>query len=165
VKRAGDYAGHAALQQRVLPMYRAGFVDALAARCGGGLSLFAGSPHQGETIVAAERLHAARWTHARNVHLLRGAAYFCYQRGLSAWLARADPQALILEANPRYLSSPPAIEWMRSRGRPVLGWGLGAPSSGVLTAWLRRRFLRGLSAIIAYSTRGAAEFAAAGVPV
>ena len=165
MKSAGNFPGHAALQQRVLPLYRAGFVDALAGRCGGGLSLFAGSPQPGETIVAAERLRAARWTHARNVHLLRGGAYFCYQRGLPAWLARADPDALIVEANPRYLSSPAAIEWMRSRGRPVLGWGLGAPSSGVMTAWLRRRFLHGLSAIIAYSTRGAAEFAAAGVPV
>src|SRR3989304_4337781 len=54
---------------------------------------------------------------------------------------------------------------MRWRRRPVLGWGLGAPHTGVLTAWLRLRFLRGLSGVIAYSTRGAAEYAAAGIPV
>jgi glycosyltransferase involved in cell wall biosynthesis len=35
----------------------------------------------------------------------------------------------------------------------------------MLAGWFRRRFLRRLSGVIAYSTRGAAEYAAAGVPV
>ncbi len=165
MKGETGFSGRAALQQRVLPLYRADFVDALADRCQGGLGVFAGSARRDEAIVAAERVRVARWTHARNVHVLGGAAYFCYQRGLTGWLNRLDPDVLLLEANPRYLSSPKAIEWMRSRRRPVLGWGLGAPGGGVLSAWFRRRFLRGLSGVIAYSTRGAAEYAAAGIPV
>jgi len=165
VKRDPGFSGRVALQQRVLPLYRAGFVDGLADRCDGGLGLFAGSARPDEAIVAADHVRAARWTRARNWHVLRGGAYFCYQRGLTGWLSQLDPEVLIVEANPRYLSTPRAVEWMHSRGRPVLGWGLGAPRGGALTAWLRHRFLRGLSGVIAYSTRGAGEYAAAGIPV
>ena len=111
------------------------------------------------------RLEAARWSRAHNLHLLGGRAYFCFQRGLETWLAGADPDALVLEANPRYLSSPRAIDWMERRGRRVLGWGLGAPKGGFLSGWFRRRFLQRLSGVIAYSTRGASQYAAAGVPV
>ena len=116
-------------------------------------------------IRTADGLAKARWGRAQNDHLLAGRAYFCVQRGLEAWLAGSDPDLLVLEANPRYLSSPGAIAWMERRGRRVLGWGLGAPGSGLLAGWVRRRFLRRLSGVIAYSTRGAAEYAAAGVPV
>jgi glycosyltransferase involved in cell wall biosynthesis len=153
-----------ALQQRVLPTYRAAFFDALAGRCSGGLDVFAGTPRDSEAIQSASRLDRARWNRAENVHLFGGRAYFCYQRGLKAWLAGADPQLLVLEANPRYLSSPGAIAWMEERGRPVLGWGLGAPRGGLMAGGFRRRFLRRLTGVIAYSTRGAAEYAAAGVP-
>jgi len=38
------------------------------------------------------------------------------------------PDALIMEANPRYLSTASAVKWMHKQNRPVIGWGLGAPS-------------------------------------
>ena len=38
------FPGRLALQQRVLPVYRVPFVDTLADRCDGGLSVFAGQP-------------------------------------------------------------------------------------------------------------------------
>src|SRR3970282_179115 len=160
-----QFPGRAAVQQRVLPRYRAAFFDNLAVRCDEGLDLFAGMPRAAESIQTAEALARARGTGAQNVHLLGGRAYLCVQRGLEAWLAHADPDVLVLEANSRYLSSPRAIAWMERRGRPVLGWGLGAPGRGALAGWFRRRFLRRMSGVIAYSTRGAAEYAAAGVPV
>ena len=159
------FPGRVALQQRVLPRYRAAFFDSLAAGCGRGLDLFAGTPRASEAILTADGLARARWSRAQNDHLLGGRAYFCVQRGLEAWLAGSDPDLLVLEANPRYLSSPRAIAWMERRGRPVMGWGLGAPGTGLLAGWFRSRFLRRLSGVIAYSTRGAAEYAAAGVPV
>jgi glycosyltransferase involved in cell wall biosynthesis len=159
------FPGRLALQQRVVPRYRAGFFDSLAGRCAQGLDLFAGRPRGSEAIHPAESLSQARWERARNIHLLGGRAYFCAQPGLTEWLARADPDLLVLEANPRYVSSPGAIAWMERRGRPVLGWGLGTPGGGLLTKWFRRRFLRRLAGVIAYSTRGAAEYADSGVPV
>ena len=120
---ARRFAGRLALQQRVLPRYRAPFFDSLAARCDRGLDLFAGRPRASEAIQTADGLARARWSRAENDHILGGRAYLCVQRGLEAWLAGSDPDLLVLEANPRYLSSPGAIAWMERRGRRVLGWG------------------------------------------
>ena len=79
-----------------------------------------------------------------------------------------QPDALIVEANPRYLATPSALKWMHSRGRKVIGWGLGAPSlSGPLAGFRQiswTRFLRQFDALIAYSQRGAQEYAALGFP-
>ena len=57
---------------------------------------------------------------------------------------------------------------MHERGRKVIGWGLGSPPvrgplSGLLQA-RRRRFLRQFDALIAYSQRGAREYAELGFP-
>ena len=159
------FAGKLAIQQRVLPPYRAGFFDLLAAACDGGLSVFAGNPRPGEAIPRGE-LHAARFAPARNLHLLGGPVYFCWQAGLPDWLADWDPDALVVEANPRYLSTPAALEWMKQRGRSVVGWGLGAPAlSGPLAGLRRSRrlaFVRQFDALITYSRRGADEYAALG---
>jgi glycosyltransferase involved in cell wall biosynthesis len=157
-----SFAGKLGILQRVLPRYRAPFFDLLAGQCEGGLSVFAGQPRPSEAIPSATNLSIAQWHEASNLHILSGPLYLCYQRGLLDWLERWDPDALIIEANPRYLSTPAAVRWMRARKRPVLGWGLGAPSGGMLAAW-RRNFLRSLDGVIAYSERGAAQYRAAGV--
>jgi glycosyltransferase involved in cell wall biosynthesis len=66
------------------------------------------------------------------------------------------------------LSNQLAIAWMKRRGRPLLGWGLGAPPTAGFTAGLRgnirRQFLEAFDAVIAYSSRGAEEYRRAGVP-
>ena len=156
------------VQQRVLPTYRAPFFATLARVCGGGLGLFAGQPRPQEAIESARQVEGVTLFSARNVHLFSGPLYLCWQRGLRAWLEDWQPQVLIVEANPRYLSTPMAIRWMRHRGGVVIGWGLGAPQGQALPllvnmrrAW-RRRFLAQFDALIAYSRRGAAEYAALG---
>jgi glycosyltransferase involved in cell wall biosynthesis len=162
------FSGKLALQQRVLTPYRAAFFDALAAACDGGLSIFAGQPRPEESIATTNVLNLASFTPARNLHLLRGPFYLCYQRGLVSWLSDCDPDALIVEANPRYLSTPAAVRWMKQHGRPVLGWGLGtAPLTGPLSGLRKSRrtsFLRPFDALITYSRRGADEYAALGFP-
>lgn len=154
--------------QRVLPLYRAAFFDALAEKCTNGLHVFAGAARPGESIPLAEKLSVAQWTRAKNVHILGGPLYLCWQQGLRKWLEDSDPNALIVEANPRYLSTPAAIDWMKQRHRPVLGWGLGAPTIRGSLAGLRlerrRAFLARFDALIAYSQRGAGEYAALGYP-
>ncbi|RME90484.1 MAG: glycosyltransferase [Anaerolineae bacterium] len=161
------FVGRLGVQQRVLPVYRVPFFDALAKACSGGMSLFAGLPRRREAIAIAPGLGVGRYVRAHNVHLLGGPLYVCYQRGFLDWLETWRPDALIVEANPRYLSTPAAIRWMRTRHRPVIGWGLGAPRSGPL-AWFRQRmwarFLKRFDALIAYSRRGAREYAALGFP-
>jgi glycosyltransferase involved in cell wall biosynthesis len=161
------FHGRVGVQQRVFPAYRAAFIDRLSERCDGGLNLFAGAPRPAEAILTTDKVRVAEFTTARNLHLFHGGAYLCMQRGILAWLRRWNPDVLILEANPRYISNSSARKWMQRRGRPVIGWGLGAPplrgGYTFLLEWVRWRFLGAFDALIAYSTRGAAEYEALGV--
>ena len=164
------YPGRLALQQRVFPAYRATFFDLLAARCAGGLSVYAGDALPQEQIPSSGELQIAQFVQARNRHLFDPSSplYYCWQPGLFRWLESWQPDALIVEANPRYRSTHRAIHWMHVRGRPVLGWGLGEPPlSGWFSGWrggARRQLLESLDGLIAYSGRGAEEFAALGFP-
>jgi glycosyltransferase involved in cell wall biosynthesis len=155
-----------ALQQRVLPSYRVPFFDLLAESCES-MSLFAGMPRPVE-MIASGKPHIAKYHEAKNIHLFSGAFYFCYQQNFINWLAETNPDALIVEANPRYLATPSAVKWMHARGRKVLGWGLGSPKSpnpsfgrGV---GVRAHFIHQFDAMISYSQRGAEEYAALGFP-
>ena len=170
-----QFDGKLALQQRVLTAYRAPFFGELAHACAGGLSVCAGLPRPEESIAVTDQLHFAEFVSVQNQHLLQGPFYLCYQRGLSAWLENCSPDALIVEANPRYLATPAAVRWMKRRGKPVIGWGLGAPpasgSPHFLQKWgerqrgaLRLSFLRPFDALITYSQRGAEEYARLGFP-
>lgn len=158
------FPGRLALIQRVLPAYRAPFFEALAAACDGGLTLFAGQSLPQESIAATTALHAAHLAPTRNFHFSNPQSpfYFCYQHGID--LAALDPDALIVEANFRYLSSPAAIAWMKKRRRPVIGWGLGAPLDRGPLSGLRNRFLTQFDAMIAYSARGAEQYVSCGCP-
>src|SRR5690606_413887 len=115
-----------ALQQRVLPSYRVPFFDLLASHCENGMTLFAGQARS-EEMIAGGTTQIAKHVEAKNIHLLNGKFYLCYQQGFINWLEESNPDALIVEANPRYLSTPSAVKWMHKRGRKVIGWGLGAP--------------------------------------
>lgn len=161
-----QFDGRLGLIQRVLPSYRAPFFDALSAACAGGLSVFAGQPLPGESIAVTDKLSTAQFAPAKNIHIFdpQHPLYFCYQRDLTAWLEDWNPDALIIEANFRYLSSPAAIRWMKKRRRPVIGWGLGAPLSRGPLAGLRANFLRQFDALVAYSARGAEQYAGLGFP-
>ena len=158
------FHGKLALQQRVLPRYRAFFFDLLASKCDGGMSLFTGLPRPSESITTADNLQTANYKLGNNVHLLGGPFYLCYQQGLMDWLKEQDPDALIMEANPRYLSTPSAVKWMHGRNKPVIGWGLGSPLRSGLRGKRRSRFINQFDAMISYSQRGADEYAALGFP-
>jgi len=159
------FDGKLALQQRVLPSYRVPFFDLLARSCES-MSLFAGQPRPVE-MIASGKPQIARYVEAKNIHLFSGAIYFCYQQNFIHWLEETNPDALIVEANPRYLATPAAVKWMHARRRKVLGWGLGAPKSpspfgrGV---GVRAHFIHQFDAMLSYSQRGADEYAALGFP-
>ncbi len=155
-----------AIQQRVLPTYRIAFFDALAAECEQGLSVFAGEPRSGESLEAGARPAIAQFYPGRNIHLLGGRLYLCWQTGIMRWLRSWQPDVLIMEANPRYLRSGVVMNWMKAHGGKVIGWGLGSPlPSGKLSQLrlaLRRRFVKRFDALITYSHQGADEYAALG---
>ncbi len=159
-----QFDGRVGIVQRVLPRYRAPFFDLLAQQIKGGLSVFAGQPRADEAIPSADKLAIAKWQQVHNLHFFAGTLYACFQPGLTDWLEDWNPDALIVEANPRYLSTPSAVRWMHTRKRPVIGWGLGAPAhSGPLASW-RTNFLKQFDALISYSQSGAAEYRALGFP-
>lgn len=160
------FDGKAGLIQRALPDYRAPFFNALSQACTGGLGVFSGLPRPQEMIHTVDHLEDAQLFLGKNIHLLRGPLYLCWQQGLLAWLEKWDPDILILEANPHYLRTPTAVRWMRRRNRPVIGWGLGAPPiSGLMANFRhnrRKRFIRQFDALITYSQNGASEYSALG---
>jgi len=164
------YPGKVALQQRVLPRYRVAFIEALAESCLGGLIVFAGQPLPVEGIETAVGLQTARLTQVQNVCFRDPSSKFflCWQSGFVDWLEKNQPAVLIVEANPRNLASRMAVRWMHQRGRPVVGWGLGAPPIAGPLAFLRRwerlSLLRSLDAVIAYSRRGAEQYRGLGFP-
>ncbi len=168
MKTASSFQGRLGVQQRVLPAYRAPFFDLLEQSCNGGMSLSAGLPRPSESIASAEKLQVANFQRTENIHLFGGPFYLCYQRGFLDWLQNWNPDALIVEANARYLATSSAVKWMHTRGRKVIGWGLGSPPlSGPLSGFRqmrRRQFLNQFDALIAYSQRGADEYEAHGFP-
>jgi glycosyltransferase involved in cell wall biosynthesis len=167
----GDtFPGRLGLQQRVLPSYRASFLDALGKVCQKGLSVFAGEPLPKEGIELVDQLHIAQLAKAKNRYFLdpSSSLFLCWQSGFLHWLDEWQPDMLIVEANPRYPVTRRAISWMHHRGRKVIGWGLGAPTIGGafsgLRRWERLSLLHTLDAIIAYSNQGAEQYRRLGFP-
>jgi glycosyltransferase involved in cell wall biosynthesis len=164
------FPGRIGLQQRVIPSYRALFLDTLAKACEGGLSVFAGRPLPIEGIDPVEELQNARFVNVKNKNFLDPSSsfYICWQKGLIKWLEEWQPDILIVEANPRYPTTRQAIAWMHNHKRKVIGWGLGAPPIQGLLASLRRRerlsLLNSLDRIIAYSRQGAEQYLKIGMP-
>jgi len=164
------FAGRAGIQQRVLPFYRVDFFDTLAKRCQAGLEIFAGDPRPDEGIKSVDRLQFARLTKGRNLHLfpINSPFYICWQTGSKAWLQEKQPDALVVEANPRYLRTRSLVNWMHKKNRVVIGWGLGAPeirgSFSRIRAHHRKIFLLSLDAVISYSNKGAKEYISLGIP-
>ncbi|MBI9042961.1 MAG: glycosyltransferase [Anaerolineaceae bacterium] len=158
------------IQQRVLPLYRTGFFELLANSCGNGLSLFCGQARSIEAVQESSSLKNAELIRGRNLHLFSGSFYFCFQYGLLDWLKTWQPEILLMEANPRYLSTPSAIRWMQRQKRPIIGWGLGAPEvhqKGFLAAMLqnsRHHLMQQFDAVICYSQQGADEYKILGIP-
>ncbi len=102
------FNGRLAVQQRVLPVYRVPFFELLADSCEG-MSLMAGKPRREEGVTLADGLRNAQYVRAGNIHLFQDELYLCYQRGSIAWLKDWDPDALVMEANPRYLATSAAV--------------------------------------------------------
>ena len=171
VDRVKTFPGRLGIQQRVLPAYRGRFFDVLAEAFDGGLSIFAGDVHPDESIPITKELGVAKYVHSRNFHFLQVQSpyYFLWQAGLVQWMEAWNPDVLVVEANPRYMSTGGAIRWMHRRGKPVIGWGLGAPPlEDGSSQWgrfiaerrnsQRKKFLDQLDAVISYSHRGAGEY-------
>ncbi len=130
--------------------------------------MFAGEPMTWEALGKAGELKFAQRVTADNIYIGWGVLLSVWQRGLLEWLERWSPDVLIMEANPRNISTNLAVRWMHSRGCPVIGWGLGAPLITGSLNWLfsrsRRDFLSQFDALVSYSRTGVDQFLATGFP-
>jgi glycosyltransferase involved in cell wall biosynthesis len=155
------------IQQRVLPAYRADLFDLLAESYQGSLSVFSGQPREDEALGELAYLKTALQTPAENLHISRGKSYLCFQYGILKWLKTWNPHVLIMEANPRYLSTNLAVAWMHQRKRPVIGWGLGAPKqkmkNNMLVNKFRAAFLNQFDYLITYSDQGKSDYISLGI--
>jgi glycosyltransferase involved in cell wall biosynthesis len=152
--------------QRVLPSYRIPLFDALADAFNKNVSVFAGAPRKVESLNTSGEPVSAKLWRGKNVHIFGGPLYVCWQSGLMQWLSDWIPNVLIMEANPRYIHSPAALQWMRKQGGKLIGWGLGSPNpQGMFSSYrlsLRKKFIQQFDALITYSSQGASEYAALG---
>jgi len=156
------------VMQRVLPSYRVPLFDALANEFGGNVGVFAGEPRKNEALAGRVLPTIAKMWKGKNHHFFNGPLYLCWQSGLLDWLSDWQPHVLIMEANPRYLNSPAAMQWMREKNGKLIGWGLGSPISqgglSILRMSIRKRFIQKFDALITYSAQGASEYEALGFP-
>lgn len=148
--------------QRVLPDYRVPFFDLLAERFPKGVCVAAGQPRAEEHINGGIP-QKANFYRLENIHVMKGKLYLCLQDHVLDWLEEWNPDVLILEANPRYISTPKAIRWMRWRNRPVIGWGLGIASGGGFRALWRKQLIDQFDALLTYSSNGKDQYIAAGM--
>ncbi|MBE0696274.1 MAG: glycosyltransferase, partial [Anaerolineaceae bacterium] len=121
-----------------------------------------------EALGKEGELKIAQRISAENLYIGWGALLMVWQRGLKDWLERWQPDVLIMEANPRNVSTNFAVRWMHSRHRPVIGWGLGAPAVGgpfsPFFARSRRGFLAQFDALVSYSRSGVEQYKTTGFP-
>jgi glycosyltransferase involved in cell wall biosynthesis len=129
------------------------------------MSLFTGLPRPSEGITTTREIQITNYKLGQNIHLFSGSLYLCYQRGLMDWLEDWNPDSLIVEANPRYLSTSSAVKWMHRQQKPVIGWGLGSPPVSGFRKRRREDFISQFDALIAYSRRGAVEYGELGFPL
>lgn len=163
------HRGVVLIQQRTLPHYRVPFFDHLATLLEEELHVFAGNPAGMQSVKTNYDLHKAHFQPAINRSYGSGKLVVYSQSGLVPLLRRLEPDVLIVEANPRVISTASGIRWMRKRHQPVIGWGLG------VLPWvdfapllpLRRgvlgRFYRQFDALLCYSTKGARDYESLGV--
>jgi glycosyltransferase involved in cell wall biosynthesis len=151
-----------AIQQRVIPSYRAQFLELLGNHPEIELGVIAGAARPQEMIKHVENLKGVDYFFTQNTHLLAGNFYFCLQRQFLPWIKEWNPDVLIAEANPRYISTPKVALWMTGQHRPAIGWGLGVPQNKGLFSGFRNhqrdQFLKQFNSMIAYSKIGAQQY-------
>jgi len=163
------FSGRIGIIQRILADYRRPFFEKLASLPLVDLSVFAGQPLEKEGILTAKHLSKAHLWPAKNLYWPAIGGYICWQRGISQWLHKFDPDVLIIGCDPRLLSSRFAVGWMKRRHRPSIGWGLGElPRSGpkflkVARHLFARNFIHRFSGLLTYSSKAASDCGKLGV--
>lgn len=163
-----EFDGRAGIAQRLLQPYRIPVYDLLASKCRGGLSVFASRFDQNNVPLTKLDLSIAKFSPAINYYIFDGKFDLCWQSGLQKWLKTWQPDIVIVEANPRNLSTPLMIHWLHKHGCRVIGHGLGVMplTSGLekLRALGRRGLIGLLDGVFAYSSLAGEQYHDLGMP-
>ena len=119
------FSGRAGIAQRLLQPYRINVYDMIASHCEKGLSVFASRIDTNKQQLPGDNLRVAQFSPAYNRYFLGGKFDLCWQAGIFDWLKSRKPDVVVVEANPRNLSTPLMIRWLHNRGCRVIGHGLG----------------------------------------
>ena len=162
------FEGRAGIAQRLLQPYRIAVYDMIASQCRGGLSVFASRFDHHNALVTECSPAIAQLAPAANRYFFSGKFDLCWQAGLQQWLRTWRPDLVIVEANPRNLSTPLMIHWLHKHGCRVMGHGLGVfpLSSGfeTLRDFGRRKLVGMLDGILAYSSLAGKQYEELGMP-
>jgi len=154
--------------QRVIAVYRKPFFEKLARMNDIALSVFSGQSSPYEAIKTTEKIHLVHLFNTKNHYFSGPLGMICWQQNIIKWLLQFNPDILVLDANPRILSSWVAICKMKLWHRPVLGWGLGSLDrygfnwQVKIREKIARFFINKLDGIIAYSSKAADDYMKAG---
>ena len=164
----GNFSGRAGIVQRLLQPYRMLAYDLIAPKCSGGLSVFASRLDKDGSVLVNRDFASAQLSPAVNQYFFNGKFDLCWQKGLLSWLTSWRPDVVIVEANPRNLTTPLMIRWLHNRGIPIIGHGLGVMplTSGFekLRRFGRRSLIGCLDGVLAYSSLAAEQYRSLGMP-
>lgn len=159
-----------AITQRVLASYRKSFFDTFAALSGIKLYIAAGQPMDDEGVKTNNELQNAILSKVKNYYFNKlPLGHIYWQSDIIKWFVKIDPDILIIDGNARNISNWFAIIYMRSKNKPVLGWGLGIlPNDNSKSKeWIRRNiiktYIKSMDGIIAYSTKAANDYMSLGI--
>jgi glycosyltransferase involved in cell wall biosynthesis len=163
-----EFAGRAGIVQRLLQPYRISVYDMIASKCRRGLSVFASRYDHNHQPLTQRELAIAQFAPANNRYFFNGKFDLCWQANLQRWLKTWQPDLVIVEANPRNLSTPLMIRWLRKHGCRVIGHGLGVMPLTSGFEWLRdfgrRKLIGHLDGVLAYSSLAGDQYYALGMP-
>jgi len=163
-----EFNGRAGIAQRLLQPYRISVYDLIASKCRGGMSVFASRFDRNNMPLTKLDLSIAKFSPAKNYYFFNGKFDLCLQAGLQKWLKTWQPDIVIVEANPRNLSTPLMIHWLHKHSCRVIGHGLGVMplTSGLekLRNLGRRGLISLLDGVFAYSSLAAEQYHALGMP-
>lgn len=162
------FSGRAGIAQRLLQPYRINVYDMIASHSEKGLSVFASRIDTNKQQLPADNLLVAQFSPAHNRYFLGGKFDLCWQAGIFDWLKSWKPDVVVVEANPRNLSTPLMIRWLHNRGCRVIGHGLGVMplTSGfeMVRQAGRIKLMQALDGILAYGSLAAEQYHSLGIP-
>lgn len=163
-----QFKGRAGIAQRLLQPYRINVYDMIASHCVKGLSVFASRIDTNMQQLPGEDLRIAQFSPAHNRYYFGGRFDLCWQTGIFDWLRSWKPDVVVVEANPRNLSTPFMIRWLHNRGCRVIGHGLGVMplTSGfeMVRQVGRIKLMQALDGILAYGSLAAEQYHSLGMP-